>query len=160
MSPCSNRGGLGRRSRGEGGLDHRSLGKGGFTLVEVLICTLILTTGTLAIAALLAVTTTMQIGAREATRSSRLAEQKVDELMKANFTSNASVQVGGSLTASSTNHFDTPTDETGLALDGITRRWEVTDGPTTDTRVLTVRVNNKRARQYQDTELTTIIRQW
>ena len=125
-----------------------------------MICTLILTTGTLAIAALLAVTATMEIGAREATRSSRLAEAKVDELMKANFVSNANVQVGGSLTANSASHFDTPLDEDGNELSGITRRWEVQAGPATDTRILTVRVENSRGRQYKRTELTTIMRQW
>jgi hypothetical protein len=121
---------------------------------------LILTTGTLAIAALLAVTTTMQIGAKESTRSSRLAEQKVDELMKANFTTNTKVAVGGSLAADVANHFDIPTDENGNALGGITRRWVVAAGPATDTRILTVRVTNLRAQQFRNTDLSTIIRQW
>ena len=46
-----------------------SSSQAGFTLIEVLICTLILTTGMIAIAALLGVTTQMQIGAREAAHS-------------------------------------------------------------------------------------------
>ena len=70
----------------------------GFTLVEVLICTLILTTGMLAIAGLLGVSTQMQIGAREAARSMRLAQEKVDQLMKENFDSDVAVAVGGSVT--------------------------------------------------------------
>ena len=41
----------------------RPAGDAGFTLVEVMICTLILTIGMVAIAGLLAVTTSMQIGA-------------------------------------------------------------------------------------------------
>src|SRR3990167_8160528 len=52
----------------------------GFTLVEVLICTLILTTGMLSIAALLGVTTQMHLGAREAARATRLAQDKIAEL--------------------------------------------------------------------------------
>ena len=132
----------------------------GFTLVEVLICTLILTTGSLAIAALLAVTTTMQITAKESTRSSRLAEQKIDELMKANFTTNTKVAVGGSLSSDVANHFDTPTDENGNALTAITRRWTVAAGPATDTRILTVRVVNNGSLQTGNTDLSTIIRQW
>src|SRR5688572_19027444 len=57
----------------------------GFTLVEVMICTLILTTGMLGIAGLLGVTTQMHQGAREAARSTRLAQEKIDELMKLDF---------------------------------------------------------------------------
>ena len=128
----------------------------GFTLVEVLICTLVLTIGMLAIAALLAVSTQMQIGAREAARSTRLAQDKVDELMKLNFTTNANVAVGGSLTANVANHSETLPSP----LTGITLRWAVAAGPTDDTRVLTLRIVNLRAQQYRQTDLTTIIRQW
>lgn len=126
----------------------------GFTLVEVMICTLILTTGMLAIAGLLAVTTQMHVGAREAARATRLAEEKVDELMKLNFAISASVAIGGDLEANEANYFEEP-------LDGVTVRWAVANGPVDDTRVLTVRVVNLRARQYgREVELSTIIRQW
>ncbi len=127
---------------------------GGFTLVEVLICTLILTTGMLSIAALLGVTTQMHLGAREAARATRLAEEKIDELMKRNFNTDASVAEGGSLTDNEANYFEEPAD-------GITVRWEVAAGPVTDTRVLTVRVESLRAQQFgRQVELSTIIRQW
>src|ERR687897_753396 len=76
----------------------------GFTLIEVMICTLILTTGLLAIAGLLGVSTQMQIGAREAARSMRLAQEKVDQLMKQDFDTDAAVAVGGSLTENSDDH--------------------------------------------------------
>ena len=125
----------------------------GFTLVEVLICTLILTTGMLAIAGLLGVSTQMQIGAREAARSMRLAQEKVDELMKMDFDTADEIAVGGSLTENSADHFEQP-------LGGITVRWAVADGPVEDTRVLTVRVVNLRAMQYRETDMTTIIREW
>ena len=125
---------------------------GGFSLVEVLICTLVLTIGLLGIAALLAVTTQMQIGAREATRAMRLAESKVDQLVKLDF-DDAEVTVGGSLTENVDNYFEEP-------LSGVTVRWLVEGGPA-DTRVVTVHVENLRAQQFgRRTDLTTIIRQW
>jgi len=125
--------------------------------VEVLICTLILTTGMLAIAGLLAVTTGMHVGAREAARSTRLAQDKIDELMKLNFTSDAEVAVGGSLSANDADHFETNPD----GLDGITIRWEVAAGPVADTRILTVRVESTRSQLYgREVELSTIIRSW
>ena len=126
----------------------------GFTLVEVMICTLILTTGMIGIAGLLAVTTQMHVGAREATRSSRLAEDKVDELMKMDFATDPAVAVGGSLTADVVNYFETPGD-------GITLRWSVANGPVASTRIVTVRVQNLRAQQYgRQVDLSTMIRQW
>ena len=125
----------------------------GFTLVEVMICTLILTTGMLAIAGLLGVSTQMQIGARESTRSMRLAQEKVDQLMKLNFDTAPSVAVGGDLDADTQNYFEQPDD-------GVTVRWLVEAGPVDDTRVLTVRVVNLHAQQHRETNLTTIIRQW
>jgi prepilin-type N-terminal cleavage/methylation domain-containing protein len=127
---------------------------GGFTLVEVLICTLILSIGTLAIAGLLGVTTHMHMGAREATRATRLAQEKLDELMKQNFSVNPSIAIGGNLDANVANYFETP-------IQGVTTRWAVQAGPAADTRVVTVRVINVRARQFgRQVELTTIVRQW
>jgi hypothetical protein len=127
---------------------------GGFSLVEVMICTLILTTGMLGIAGLLGVTTTMQFSAREAARSTRLAQEKIDELMKLDFDTAAAVAIGGDTAANEAGYFDEP-------VEGVTVRWEVADGPVDDTRVLTVHVENLRAQQYgRHTELTTIIRQW
>ena len=114
---------------------------------------LILTIGTVAIAGLLAVTTQMQIGAREAARSTRLAQDKIDELMKLNFSSDPAVAVGGDLDADATNYSETP-------LEGITLLWAVAAGPTDDLRVLTLRVVNLRTQQYRQTDLTTIIRRW
>ena len=132
------------------------LGDGGFTLVEVLICTLILTTGMLGIAGLLAVTTQMQIGAREAARSTRLAQDKIDELMTLDLDSDPQVAVGGDLDADVANYSET----LPAPLTGITLRWLVAAGPTDDLRILTLRVVNLRAQQYPQTDLTTIIRQW
>jgi hypothetical protein len=95
----------------------------------------------------------MQIGAREAARSMRLAQEKVDQLMKMDFDTADEIAVGGSLTENSADHFEQP-------LGGITVRWAVGDGPVEDTRVVTVRVVNLRAMQYRETDMTTIIREW
>jgi hypothetical protein len=117
-----------------------------------MICTLILTVGMVSIAGLLAVTLQAQMGARESARSTRLAQEKIDELMKLNFT-NAAVSIGGDLDEDVADHNDTP-------VEGVTLRWLVAAGPTDDTRVLTVRVQNLRAQQQRQADLTTIIRQW
>src|SRR5688572_17319719 len=128
-------------------------GDEGFTLVEVLISMVVLTIGLVGIAALLAITTQMHIGARESARSTRLAQDKFDELMKLNFDSDPEVAIGGDLDADEDDYFDQP-------MTGVTVRWAVADGPTGDTRVVTVRVLNERAKQYRKTDLITVIRQW
>ena len=119
-----------------------------------MISTLVLTIGMIAIAAMIAVTTTMQIGAREAARSTRLAQDKMDELMKLDFEDDPEVAVGGDLDEDVADHAETP-------LAGITLRWLVAAGPggLNDTRFLTVRVINMRAQQYRQTEMATIIRE-
>jgi Tfp pilus assembly protein PilV len=132
----------------------------GFTLVEVMICTLILTTGLIAIAAMLAFTLQQQIGAREAARSMRLAQAKVDELMKLDFNTSPQLQVCGNiqtcLTTNFANHFEVSPD--GLA--GITLRWAVAAGPAADTRIVSIRVVNLRAQQQRELNLATIVRDW
>ena len=133
-----------------------SVREGGFTLVEVMICTLILTTGMLGVASLLGVTTLMQSDAREAARSTRLAQEKIDELMKLDFDTDAEVAIGGSVAADTAGYFEQP-------LNGITVRWQVSAHASgnADLRVLRVWVQNLRAQRYGRTsELSTIIRQW
>lgn len=125
----------------------------GFTLIEVMVSMLVLTIGLVGIAAMLALTTQMHIGARENARSTRLAQDKFDELMKLNFASDPRVAVGGDLTSNVANYSDTPTT-------GVTLRWVVEAGPTDDTRSVTVRVLNEASQQYRQTDLSTIIRQW
>ena len=114
---------------------------------------LVLTIGLVGIAAMLAITTQMHLGARESARATRLAQDKFDELMKMDFSSDPEVAVGGNLNADEADYFEQPTT-------GITVRWAVADGPTDDTRVVTVRVLNEKAPQYRHTELSTVIRQW
>lgn len=140
----------------------------GFTLVEVMVCTLILVVGLVAIAGLLAVTTHMHIGAREAARSTRLAQDKIDELMKLDFDNDdcvgcpdAKVAVGGSVDSNEADHFEVSPD----GQDGITIRWAVTTypdvTPIADLRRLTVYVQNLRAQTYgREVEMSTVIRNW
>lgn len=133
-----------------------SSGEQGFSLVEVLISMLILTTGLVAMAQLMGVTAIMHMNAREATRGTQLAQAKIDELMKQNMTTSPAVQINAAdtLAADVANYFDTPAES-------VTRRWRVQAGPAPNTRILTVRVLNARSRQYGSRiELTTLLRQW
>ena len=97
-------------------------GDEGFTLVEVLISMVVLTVGLVGIAALLAITTQMHIGARESARSTRLAQDKFDDLMKLNFDADPEVAVGGSLDTDEDDYFEQP-------MTGVTVRWAVADWP-------------------------------
>jgi len=124
-----------------------------------MICTLILTVGMIAIAGLLAVTTHMHIGAREAARSTRLAQDKIDELMKLDFDADEEVAVGGSLDSNEADHFETNPN----AQNGLTIRWQVAAHPDgiADLRVLTVYIQNLRSQTFgREVELSTIIRNW
>lgn len=137
---------------GRGNAQGPRLREEGFTLIEVLISTLVLTIGMIAIAGLLAVTVQAQMSARESARSVRLAQDKMDELMKASFTSPA-VSVGGGLNANVANYNESPDA-------GTTIRWVVADGPADDTRVITVRVINVHSQGARQTDISSIIREW
>ncbi len=142
--------------RGAGQL--RQQGQQGFGLVEVLVSTVILAFGLVSVAQLLAVTTTVHIGAREAARATRDAQAKVDGLMKLNFTRAPEIQLTplgtDSLNANVANYFDQPAP-------GLTRRWLVQAGPSDDTRLLTIRVlNSSAANNGRQIDLVTVIRRW
>ena len=129
----------------------------GASLIEVLIATLVLTIGLVAMAQLMGVSMLMHLNAREATTATQLAQAKVDELMKLNLATAPAVQITpvgpDSLTTDVTNYFDSPQA-------AITRRWRIQPGPAANTRVLTVRVINARARRGGQLDVSTIIRQW
>lgn len=142
--------------RGAGRLDQQ--GQQGFGLVEVLVSTLILAFGLVSVAQLLAVTTTVHMGAREAARATRDAQAKVDGLMKLNFTRAPEIQLtplgANSLNTNVANYFDQPSP-------GLTRRWLVQAGPSADTRLLTMRVlNSSAANNGRQIDLITVIRRW
>jgi hypothetical protein len=109
---------------------------------------------------MLAFTVQMQIAARESARSMRLAQAKLDELMKEDFATSPELAVCANietcLTTNFANHFETAPD----GLDGITLRWAVADGPADDTRIVSIRVVNLRAQQSRETNLATIVRDW
>jgi Tfp pilus assembly protein PilV len=127
----------------------------GFSLVEVLVSTLVLTIGLVAMAQLLVVATMMHADAREATRSTQLAQAQIEALVRLNFNQPAvQITAANTLAANTANYFDLPQP-------GVTRRWNVVAGPAANTRLLTVRVINNRARQYgAQVDISTIIRQW
>ena len=79
----------------------------GFTLIEVLIAMVILVIALVAMAQLMAISLRMQQLGRNQTAATRLAQDKIDELMTQNFTF-AQLAPGGSLTADQANHFDAP----------------------------------------------------
>ena len=131
----------------------------GMGLMEVLIAVGILTVGLLGSAQLLAITTHTHMLARETTDATRLAQAKVEELIKANFRTDPSVQISGvapdPLEQNVTSYFDRPTQS-------YTRRWRVAAGPTATTRLVTIRLVPTRTdlRMAKDVEITTLIRQW
>jgi len=129
----------------------------GFSLVEVTIAAFVLVVGLLALAQLLTITISAESIARNTALATRLGQGKLDELMKADFTSNPQIQVtaGGvnTLAANVANYFDNPAPL-------ITRRWLVQAGPAS-TRILTVRVivgDGTTTRRAVD--LTTLVRRW
>ena len=134
-------------------LDSTRDGEAGFTLIELMIASVVLTVGLVGMAQLLAVSTVMHSDARLLTRSTFTAKTKFDELAKLAFATAPAIQIGGSLTANVANYNDTPAP-------GVTRRWVVVAGPTADTRLVTVRVINPGARQFSQRDLTTVVRQW
>ena len=130
----------------------RARGEAGFSLVETMVASLVLTVGLVGLAQLLAVATIMHSDARQATAGTMLAQAKVDELMKADL-SLSSVQLG-SIASNMAPYFDQPEP-------GITRRWQINDGPVVGTWTLQVTVENTGGRMYGKSEtLTTIIRDW
>jgi len=125
----------------------------GFTLVEVLVATVILTVGLVAMAELMAITLRMQMLGKNETAAIRLVQSKIDELVAVTFTS-ATVAVGGSLTSDVATYNDSP-------VSGFKRRWQIAAiAGETRVRTLTVTViptiNDRRTNAQ--VQLTTIIR--
>ena len=129
-------------------------GEAGFSLVETMVASLVLTIGLVGLAQLLAVATIMHSDARQATTGTILAQAKLDELMKVDFSLSSTVALGGSVASNMAPYFDQPETH-------IDRRWSVANGPVAGTRLLTVTVENKGGRLYGRSQtLTTVIRDW
>ena len=92
----------------------------GFTLIEVLVATVILTVALVALAEMMAITLRMQMLGRNETNAARLAQTKLDELIGSvqNWDTAPEIQVGGSLSTNQTNYNDAP-------IAGFVRRWTV-----------------------------------
>ena len=125
----------------------------GFTLVETVVAAVILIVGLVAVAQLMAVSVRMHQIGRDSASAARLAQSKVEELMKMNFATSPQIAVGGNLDANVANYSDVP------ANSGYTRRWAVGAGPTANTRVVTVRVvpDIPIGNPFQ---VTTVLRSW
>ena len=129
---------------------------GGFTLVEVMIAMTIFLVASVGIAQLLAMTTRMHIQAQSTAEATRLAEAKLEELASLDFATDPSIQMtaADTLNQNVANYFDTP--ETN-----VIRRWVVVAGPTTTTRMVTVRVIDGVASVNERTvDLTSVFKQW
>ena len=129
----------------------------GFSIAEALIATVVLTIGLVALAELLAVSVRMHMLGRGTTTATRLAQDKFEQMMKMNFTTNPQIQVNGAdtLSADVANYFDAPAP-------GFTRRWQVTAGPVPRLRLVTVRVipavTDRRSSAVVN--LTMLVRRW
>lgn len=113
--------------------------------------------GSVAVAGVLGVTTRMHQVSQNSTQATRLAQQKLDELMKLDFAVDPAIQISpaNTLTQDVANFFDTPVP--GIA----TRRWNVQAGPAGATRLVTVRVIDGQDSMAERTvDLTTVLRQW
>jgi Tfp pilus assembly protein PilV len=128
----------------------------GFSLAEVIIALLVTVTGLLSLAQLLAVTAKAEGVARNGALAARMGQDKLDDLMKANFDTSPSLQltpVGtDTLAANVPNYFDQPAP-------AVTRRWIVRQGPA-GTRILTVRVLVVSGASPRTVDLTTLVRRW
>ena len=124
----------------------------------------ILTVALVSLAELMAVTLRLQQLGRNHTTATRIAQDKIDELMSLNWAAAPQLAANqGSLTADVANFFDTPPNNPNYK-----RRWRVDDGPVDPPvpagrlRIITVRVipvvNDRRT--YTPTDITTIVRCW
>jgi Tfp pilus assembly protein PilV len=129
----------------------------GFTILEALIAAIVLTIGLVALAELLAISVRMHMLGRGTTTATRLAQDKFEEMMKMNFTTNPQIQVNAADTLSSNvaNYFDSPAP-------GYTRRWQVSAGPVPRLRHVTVRVVPLAVdrRSNAVVNLTMLVRRW
>lgn len=143
----------------------------GFTVIEVLVAMVLLTVALVSMAELMAVTLRLQQLGRNQTAATRLAQDKLDELMSQNWDAAVpppQLAVGGSLDADQPDHFDIPPTFDGSTALNYRRRWVVDPGPVDAPlpadrlRVITVRVIPivTDRRTYTPTDLTTIVRCW
>jgi len=128
----------------------------GFSLAEVIVALMVAVVGLLALAQLLVVATRAESMARNGALAARLGQDKLDDLMKRNFDTDATMQLTpiatDSLAADVANYFDAPAPN-------VRRRWVVRQGPS-DTRVITMRVMVASGNAARTVDLTTLVRRW
>ena len=122
-----------------------------------MVALVILTIGLVSLAELLAVSLRLQQLGRNGTAAVRIAQDKLDWLETANFTTEPAIQIapGGSLTADVANYND-------VDVQGYKRRWRVQPGPDgdPDLRMVTIRVipDSTDRRTVSPYDLVSIIR--
>lgn len=92
----------------------------GFTLIESVMSLAIIASGTLGVATLMVLGTTMQLSARQNTEAMALAVAELERVRQLPIAA-AERANGGSLTANVANHFRVRND--------VTIRWTIADGP-------------------------------
>ena len=97
----------------------------GFTLIGLLISTVIAVTGLIAIALLISYGTQMQVSSRDTNMASSLAREKMEQLRIVD-PSDPQRSLGGDLSSNVANHFDTVSSTSGTTF---TRRWTVALDP-------------------------------
>ena len=131
----------------------------GFSLAEVLIAMIVMLIGLVSVAQLLAVSATTHWLGRRTAEASTLGATKLEEFSKLNILTTPALQITpalpDSLTTNVAGYFD-------VAGPGYTRRWRVQNGPTANTRLVTVRVipPTRGSGWQKPVELRTILRNW
>ena len=92
----------------------------GFTLIESVMSLAIIATGTLGVATLMVLGTTMQLTARQNTQAMQLAVAELERIRQLPIASPERTN-GGSLTANTANHF--------VVRNDVTLRWTIANGP-------------------------------
>ena len=130
----------------------------GFTLVEVLVSMVIMLVGLVAVAQLMAASVQTHKLGRLTSEASRLSTVKLEELAKLNMATSPAVQITPVAPDPLANDVANFSD----VVNGYTRRWQISAGPTPDTRRVTVRVIPPvAARPFSKTvEVMSILRQW
>jgi hypothetical protein len=121
------------------------------------VASIVLVVVLVALAELLALSVRMHQLGRNSATAVRLAQDKLEELMKLNFGTAPAIQINGAdtLSANAENYFDVP------ANSGYTRRWRVQAGPGGNAALRTVTVRLvPDVRVGADFQVTAVLRSW
>jgi prepilin-type N-terminal cleavage/methylation domain-containing protein len=121
----------------------------GFTLVEMLIATVVIAVGIVGVAALISYAVRLQSHSREGRIATALARSQVEQLRLLQRDAPQRL-LGGSLDSDEPDHFDD-------THDGFICRWEIVAGPA-GTQDVTVQVAPAGAVQFRRVRLRTLLR--